>query len=849
LPANIYHVPQSGLPRNKHPGSTWYPLERAMPLLTYMVDRQNFGGDIQNDTGGNFVKRRLAEIPALNLPAANMVVQVNSMKYAFTGQNYLPPVAEALGPVDQGVWETTVMPLRNEEVQEAEEKTQGDLITAKELQITNKALQIVAKEGQITAVQADQASLTGEPALTQAQVQALLDAEGLTNVPFVMANALAMLQGHYTGEILNFQAELVVLQGELVNLQAQLVPLLAALQVIKSYRFPAFEEWMKLPTAFDYRMHFTMTGVPAMDVAGTNLIFDDKALLVPMVAEWWDAARVAGFRIHNDAPDHTRFPYTSAPFRLICDTQRPTATSIAAVGDLHELFSLTWYYDHAATESKSLKFGGVRVVPSNTTALLIAEHQAAYDAANAAQVAAQQAYDADGSFENEMALARANELKTEEDALLFLHTNSIAEWSEASGIGDLLQVDTHDPIAVSANSFYPTLVASANNRILLQDFVIGYETTRYFFLQFNNIGIKSDKAAPRTLVFSSDDCKTFAMYHDVCGNAPNQLHLCTEVLLLYASNGAGGLAPVTSADITAYLGDSHGAMRHSIGLGVFGAQFQSTWFGGAGIKADPITVFDDRKAESLQLGPVFRSQKRISQHLCAPILNPNARIGCAAPLNYETMHLPPELRNFRLELNDVKFDFLPGKKTLESMIFYEFNGGNQDIAAEDNLLHLPQFREFSTSTIGSDGSFDFEMFSPYGMPSYFAVFARDHDFSRDHERQPMIKQLNVMCNTTMKKSNTILDANVHELYHITQRNVHPRSEYHRAKFDERQVILLSAEDVGLLGLELNEYQNEKRAVFRFQGIVDQISRVTVLLIYTNRGLYVKGKQLSVVRLN
>jgi hypothetical protein len=57
-------------------------------------------------------------------------------------------------------------------------------------------------------------------------------------------------------------------------------------------------------------------------------------------------------------------------------------------------------------------------------------------------------------------------------------------------------------------------------------------------------------------------------------------------------------------------------------------------------------------SQSDEVGPVFQSQKRISQHLCAPILNPNARIGCKAPLDYETMHLPPELRDFRLELRD-----------------------------------------------------------------------------------------------------------------------------------------------------------------------------------------------------
>ena len=104
-----------------------------------------------------------------------------------------------------------------------------------------------------------------------------------------------------------------------------------------------------------------------------------------------------------------------------------------------------------------------------------------------------------------------------------------------------------------------------------------------------------------------------------------------------------------------------------------------------------------------------------------------------------------------------------------------------------------------------------------------------------------------MCNTTQKRSNTILNAGVHQLYHITQRNVHSRAEYDRDAFNKRQVVLMSAEDIGLMGLE--DYQKEKRAVFRFQGTVDQQARVTALMIYTNRGLYIHGRQLSVVRLD
>ena len=99
----------------------------------------------------------------------------------------------------------------------------------------------------------------------------------------------------------------------------------------------------------------------------------------------------------------------------------------------------------------------------------------------------------------------------------------------------------------------------------------------------------------------------------------------------------------------------------------------------------------------------------------------------------------------------------------------------------------------------------------------------------------------------MKKSNTILGANVHQLYHITQRNVNQRARYNRHTFNHRQVVLMSAEDIGLMGLQLDQYQKSKRAVFRFQGIVDQLANITAVLIFNNRGLYIHGKQLSVVR--
>ena len=210
------------------------------------------------------------------------------------------------------------------------------------------------------------------------------------------------------------------------------------------------------------------------------------------------------------------------------------------------------------------------------------------------------------------------------------------------------------------------------------------------------------------------------------------------------------------------------------------------------------------------------------------------------------MHLPPELRDFRIELRDRDFSFLPGsteKTTLESLVIYEFNGGTQDSGTHDSLLYMPHFRSFSTTTTGQ--AFDLEVFSPYGNPSYIALFARSKVRPNEYVKQPLIKTLSIRSGTTMKKSNTILDAREHELFHLTQRNVHPRAEYNRNTNKTRQVVLLCAEDIGDMGIA--EDQVEKRANFVFSGTLDVPAKVTALFIYNNRGLRIKNRELGVVR--
>ena len=114
--------------------------------------------------------------------------------------------------------------------------------------------------------------------------------------------------------------------------------------------------------------------------------------------------------------------------------------------------------------------------------------------------------------------------------------------------------------------------------------------------------------------------------------------------------------------------------------------------------------------------------------------------------------------------------------------------------------------------------------------------------------QPIIKRLSLQHLTTMKQSDSVIDTDVPELYHMTQRNVHPRSEYDSKAFNRRQPLLFATEDVGLLGMEATHYQRQKRLQFRVSGLCTNGGTVTVIFIYNNRGLFVKGRQQSVVHM-
>jgi hypothetical protein len=258
---------------------------------------------------------------------------------------------------------------------------------------------------------------------------------------------------------------------------------------------------------------------------------------------------------------------------------------------------------------------------------------------------------------------------------------------------------------------------------------------------------------------------------------------------------------------------------------------------GAGPFAEEVALTQSR-------GAVFQSRKRISQHVCGPILNPNTRIGAVAPLNYDSRHLPPELRDFRLQFYDIDWSRLQATSTtLNELTLYEFKDGTQKVGAEENLLYLPQFREFKRAV--TDGTFNIEIFSELGSPSYFCLFCRSDDILQ----QPIIKTLNIYNGTTKKKSNVVQDLSVSQLYHLTQRNVHPAAQYGKDAFRRRQTVLLSTEDIGMLGLKADEYQKAKRVRYVFSGTTDDPGQLYIVLVYNNRGLHIDGRRLQVVTLH
>ena len=241
--------------------------------------------------------------------------------------------------------------------------------------------------------------------------------------------------------------------------------------------------------------------------------------------------------------------------------------------------------------------------------------------------------------------------------------------------------------------------------------------------------------------------------------------------------------------------------------------------------------------------------------LSAPLLNADFRNGCIEPLDQMTAFLPPELRDFQIMLGDLDWRHTSGdnryKVEVKRLLFSEFNGGNQQVASIPSLLSVPEFRQYTVNVPGPGkveptSDFDTEIFTPMGPPCFWCLFARRDD-SPNAELQPMIDNLTMTCVTTGKKSDTIFEAGKAELFFMTRRNCHKRAFYTDADFRFRQVILLRSEDVGTMGINPRLYQREKRTRYRIQGTTHWSTDTTVniILVYTNRGLQITGKEISV----
>ena len=301
--------------------------------------------------------------------------------------------------------------------------------------------------------------------------------------------------------------------------------------------------------------------------------------------------------------------------------------------------------------------------------------------------------------------------------------------------------------------------------------------------------------------------------------------------MYYWRPGTSDTALVTPAMIAAIAA----AAKPDLHITIPGQDWSDYYFDGP---------FDAIRDAARAQGPVFRSIKRISQHICAPVINPNYRIGAIAPLNHDTRHLPPELRDFQLTLYDADWSRLRAANVIvRSLHLYEFSGGNQKSGAEQTLLYLPQFQLHEVPVAGD---FETTVYSSLGSPSFFCFFCRST--SSDILQQPKILNLSIQCETTSKKSNVVTDLSIGQLYHLTQRNVHPTAEYDRVAFNRRQTVLLSTEDIGLVGLRRSEYQSPKRVRYNFSGSVDVPGQLNVLFVYSNRGLHIDGKRLQIVNL-
>ena len=836
--------PVAGLPRNAHPGATWYPLKDPWRSVKTCQQVLAYNGGGVAATGQEVIRGILAALAAAdaaNWNASDIVVQMNEadMMRHFDPDHITPPgIATTRFEIEQ--WRENVMPNVSEHAQAQAEAAQEAAVGTAQQNVDTGVTTVEQHTNAVNVAQQAYNVAVGNDAANQDQLLIQLG---------IAQNTLAASVQALTG----LRAVLAAAQAEMVR--------------IVDLRVPHFDNWYVVPHSYTGKVRFSITSAAAAAAGESALLLEGftdpeaitkKMMMIRQRMVYYRQDEVQDFVFDQGDVFHDQQQLNTSFYHLLCDTNDTYGTEpvIRAGGSIKELFELKTYVDvddNSVVKELHVNRIGLpqdwRPTHIQLTALMAngetdqvsAENLQAYLAELAISEGAQHDPVTSGYVDNGGNLQHLPIVTAYRNLIA---TRNFPEYL-TMGVGNALEVLMPNPLGPALPALRPQLIAAADAaagvaELVFQDLAFGFESPRMFFLSLNNIGQKAAHIEPECFYFSTADCVTEARQVTLAGG--QRMHVCTRVKKVYRGNAADSV--LSAAQFAASLGHAHGNMRNSCCLCQLGPEFQDLWFGEDG----KTNVFKDIQAESRRLGPVFLSKRRISQHLCAPILNPNARLQCSAPLNYETRHLPPELRDFVLRLGNVDWGFLPGKVSMEPLTLYEFNGGNQMPAAQENLLHLPQFRQGSTTELTEKGEFDFEVFSPYGMPSYIAVFARDTNFKIDSGTQPLVTRLSIMCSTTQKKSNTILDADVHQLYHITQRNVHPRANFNRFEFNERQVVLLRAEDIGLLGLRASEFQYEKRAVFRLQGTVNQVGRVTALLIFNNRGLRVQGKQLSVERL-
>ena len=258
------------------------------------------------------------------------------------------------------------------------------------------------------------------------------------------------------------------------------------------------------------------------------------------------------------------------------------------------------------------------------------------------------------------------------------------------------------------------------------------------------------------------------------------------------------------------------------------------------------------ESTSLSTGHIYAPHFVVTQPLNAPLLNADFRNGCIEPLDQMTAFLPPELRDFQLMLGDIDWRHTSDNrykvevKRLLRVQRREPAGRQHTLVAQRpgvSPIHGKRARAGQSRT---HLRLRYGDIHANGPPCFWCFFARRDD-SPNAGLQPIIDNLTMTCVTTGKKSDTIFEAGKAELFFMTRRNCHKRAFYTDTDFRFRQVILLRSEDVGTMGINPRLYQREKRTRYRIQGTTHWSSDTTVniILVYTNRGLQITGKEISV----